>query len=301
MTTTFVTECSPFKTLRDFLRFGVSQATSHGLTFGHGTDNAVDDIYSLLLGTLSLPAEESALWLDARLTEAEKVTIAEQLSARILKRIPVPYLINQAYFCGLPFYVDNRVLIPRSPIGELIKREFTPWIEPSSVHRILELCTGSGCIAIACHYAFPDATIDATDISPAALAVAAINGEKHNIDDELLHFIAADVFEGLKPARYDVIIANPPYVGDSEMASLPAEYLHEPDIALRAQRNGLAIVERILSQAHEFLTENGILIVEVGNSEEALVDALPHLPFTWLDFEYGGQGVFLLTREQLLP
>jgi ribosomal protein L3 glutamine methyltransferase len=286
-------------TIIDFLRFGISESNRCALHYGHGTDNAYDDIFALILASLSLPADTNIALLQARLTDDEKILLTKQLKHRIVDRIPVPYLTKNAFFCGLSFYVDKRVLIPRSPIAEMIDNQFSPWVEPERVHRILDLCTGSGCIAIACSYIFPDVLIDAVDLSKDALEVAAINRDRHGLDDTTLNLIESDCWDHVPPNLYDIIIANPPYVGDSEMANLPSEYHHEPMMALQANNNGLAIIEKIINHAHEYLTKDGILIVEVGNSEYMLVDAYPEIPFTWLEFENGGSGIFLLTAGQL--
>ncbi|ARG96744.1 50S ribosomal protein L3 N(5)-glutamine methyltransferase [Legionella micdadei] len=298
MNDTYATLTAHFETIVDFLRFGVSQAHASNLFYGHGTDNAWDDMLALILGSLSLPLDCDPLLLQARLTSVEKQMLVNRLSRRIIEKIPVPYLTNEAYFCDLAFYVDERVLIPRSPIAELIKQQFSPWIDTDRVENILDMCTGSACIAIACHYAFPDALIDAVDISTSALEVAAINRERHGLQD-ILTLIESDCWVHVPKKQYDLIVANPPYVGSEEMQTLPKEYLHEPRLALETDNNGLAIVEKILAKAHDYLSEHGILVVEVGNSEEALVEAFPQVPFTWLDFEYGGHGVFLLTYQQL--
>ncbi|KTC77017.1 50S ribosomal protein L3 N(5)-glutamine methyltransferase [Legionella brunensis] len=298
MTDSYKTAITEFETIIDFLRFGLSQANANNLYFGHGTDNAWDDMLALILESLHLPPDVDSLLLQARLTAAEKQVLVELLSRRIIDKVPVPYLTNKAYFCELPFYVDERVLIPRSPIAELIKQQFSPWLIAERVERVLDLCTGSGCIAIACSYAFPEAIIDAVDISPEALEVAAINCERHDLQDTV-NLIESDCWANLPMARYDLIVSNPPYVGYEEMQTLPAEYRHEPKLALETENNGLAIVEKILARAHDYLTEDGILVVEVGNSEQALEEAFPKVPFTWLDFEHGGHGVFLFTRQQL--
>lgn len=287
-----------FQTIADFLRFGLSRANAAELYYGHGTDNAWDDILSLVLESLSLPIHVDALLLQARLTRDEKDLLCERLKKRIVDRIPVPYLTHEAWFCGMSFFVDERVLIPRSPIAELINQQFSPWIDESQVERVLDLCTGGGCIAIACCMAFPEAQVDAIDISPDALAVAEINRQRHHVQEQLT-LIESDCFTNISSHRYDIIVSNPPYVGTEEMQTLPAEYRHEPALALETGKNGLAIVETILFNAHKYLTEHGILVVEVGNSEDALVDAYPDVPFTWLDFEHGGQGIFLLTAEQV--
>lgn len=282
----------------DFLRFGLSCAVEAHLYYGHGTDNAWDDMRSLILRSLSLPYDLDPILLNARLTSREKRHLSEQLEKRITQRVPVPYLIKEAYFYGLLFYVDERVLIPRSPLSELINNSFSPWIEASYVTRILDLCTGSGCIAIACCYAFPDAKVDAVDISKEALAVAAINAERLEVEDQLT-LIESDCFANVPKVKYSVIISNPPYVGKDEMQTLPDEYRHEPILALETGNNGLAIVENILRQAEAYLADDGILVVEVGNSDEALCEAYPLLPFTWLEMSDGGHGVFLLTKQQL--
>ena len=288
-----------FSTVLDFLRYGITKSHEHQLYFGHGTQRAQDDIWALIAGTLSLPFDCNPLFLQARVTDEEKDLLVDRLTARIIKRIPVPYILQEAHFCELTFFVDERVLIPRSPIAELIRQQFSPWIEADSVMRILDLCTGSGCIAIACCEAFPDAYVDAIDVSLPALEVAAINQARYHLEEQLT-LIHSDCWQSIPHAnRYDIIVSNPPYVGDEEMLTLPKEYCHEPDMALRATNNGLAIVEEILKKAASYLNEKGILVVEVGNSEDALVEAYPNVPFMWLEFECGGEGVFMLTREQL--
>lgn len=291
-------ETEELSTVLDFLRFSLSCAINANLYYGHGTDNAWDDMRSLILRSLSLPYDIDSSLLHGRLTGSEKKHLCQQLEKRINQRVPVPYLIKEAYFCDLPFYVDERVLIPRSPIAELIKNEFSPWIEAEQVHRVLDLCTGSGCIAIACCYAFPEAQVDAVDISAQALAVAAINREQLGVEEQL-NLIESDCFAKVPKVSYDLIVSNPPYVGKEEMQTLPDEFRHEPVLALETGNNGLAIVETILHQAGNYLSEHGILVVEVGNSEEILCDAYPHVPFTWLEMSEGGQGIFLLTKQQL--
>ena len=298
MSDSYTVATQDFKSIIDFLRFGLSRANAANLYYGHGTDNAWDDILALVLGSLSLPSELDPLLLHAQLTKDEKAVLCQLLERRIDDRVPVPYLTHEAYFCDLSFYVDKRVLIPRSPIAELIKQQFSPWIAEEDVEHVLDLCTGSGCIAIACCYAFPDAVVDAIDISPDALDVAEINLQRHGMQD-VLTLMESDCFDAIPATRYDIIVSNPPYVGYEEMQILPDEYLHEPKLALETSNNGLAIVEKILENAHDYLSDHGILGVEVGNSEEALLEAYPHVPFTWLDFEQGGHGVFLLTCEQL--
>lgn len=298
MTNCIIKETDELVTILDFLRFSLSCATEAQLYYGHGTDNVWDDMRSLILRSLSLPYEVDPMLLNARLTTNEKKYLCQQLEKRINQRVPVPYLIKEAYFFDLPFYVDERVLIPRSPIAELIREQFSPWIEEDQVHQILDLCTGSGCIAIACCYAFPEALVDAVDISSEALAVAAINKERLEVDEQLT-LIESDCFDAVPAKRYDIIVSNPPYVGKEEMQTLPDEYRHEPVLALETSNNGLSIVEKILKTAHAYLSDHGVLVVEVGNSEDALCKAYPSVPFTWLEMSHGGQGIFLLTKQQL--
>ena len=285
--------------LRDVVRWATSQFNAAELFYGHGNDDAFNDALQLILHSLNLPvAEFPELFADARLTHAEKQTIADLIYRRITDRVPVPYLTNEAWFAGMPFYVDDRVLIPRSPFAELIHDQFMPWLtDPDSINHILDLCTGSGCIAIACAEAFPVAQVDAIDISLDALDVANINIEKHQLNDRV-HTIQSDLWAALDKQRYDLIVSNPPYVGADEMASLPAEYRHEPQSALEATDNGLALVEQILCQAAAFLAEDGLLFVEVGNSDHAVMEKWPDIAFLWLDFEEGGHGVFMLIHTQ---
>lgn len=298
MVNSIIKETEELVTLLDFLRFSLSAAMEAQLYYGHGTDNAWDDMRSLILRSLSLPYDLDPVLLNAKLTSSERKHLCQQLDKRVNQRVPVPYLIKEAYFCDLLFYVDERVLIPRSPIAELIQNQFSPWIEAHKVQRVLDLCTGSACIAIACCYAFPEALVDAVDISSEALAVARINSEQLEVGDQLT-LIESDCFSKVPTVKYDIIVSNPPYVSKDEMQTLPDEYRHEPVLALEASHNGLAIVEKILKQAKNYLSDEGILILEVGNSEEALCEAYPMLPFTWLEMSHGGQGVFLLTKQQL--
>lgn len=291
-------ETDEFATILDFLRFSLSTALQAKLYYGHGTDNAWDDMRSLILRSLHLPYDVEPHLLNARLTSTEKKHLNKQLDKRINQRIPVPYLINEAYFCDMPFYVDERVLIPRSPIGELIRNQFAPWIDADSVTQVLDLCTGSGCIAMACCEAFPEAQVHAVDISKDALAVAAINLQRLDLAEQLI-LVESDCFANVPKIKFDIIVSNPPYVGSDEMQTLPDEFKHEPVLALETGQNGLAIVKQILNNARHYLSDEGILVVEVGNSEEALCEAYPMVPFTWLDFEEGGHGVFLLTKQQV--
>jgi len=293
-----MTTHTELQTIRDFIRYATSRFNESGLYYGHGTDNAWDEAVALVLHTLHLPHDMNPHILDAHLIATEQSQILGLIQQRIEKRIPVPYLTHEAWFAGLPFYVDERVLVPRSPIAELIENQFQPWVSSEQVHTILDLCTGSGCIAIACAQAFPEAHIDASDISPEALAVAKINVLRHRLEHQVqLH--QSDLFLALPKQQYDIIVSNPPYVSAAEMFELPPEYKHEPRLGLSSGEVGLDITLRILEQAHDYLTPHGILIVEVGNSEEALIELLPDFPFTWIDFQRGGGGVFLLTAQQL--
>ena len=285
-------------TILDVYRFSLSLASAKKLFFGHGTDNTEDECVSLILGSLELPFDYPIEHWQAHLTTDEKTFLCEQLFSRFEKNIPVPYLIHKAFFCGLPFYVDERVLIPRSPIAELIETQFSPWVEVNEVSQILDLCTGSACIASALAMAFPDATVDAIDIDEKALAVAKINIQRLGLEEQV-RLIQSDGMTALGSAQYDIIVSNPPYVGAIEMASLPKEYRHEPHHALEAADNGLALVHHILENAKKHLKPNGILVVEVGNSDLALMEAYPQIPFIWLEFERGGHGVFLLTAKDL--
>jgi ribosomal protein L3 glutamine methyltransferase len=285
-------------TIRDMLRWAISRFNETGLYYGHGTDSSWDEALTLILRGLHLPHDSNPTLLDANITNQERQRLQTLIERRIHERIPVPYLIHEAWFANLPFYVDERVLVPRSPIAELIEQEFQPWIDIEAVHNILDLCTGSGCIAIACAKAFPDANIDASDISADALAVAKINSLRHDTGAQV-HLIESDLFSQLPAKKYDLIISNPPYVDAEDMATLPLEFHHEPKLGLAAGQDGLDIVKRILHDAHKYLSPHGVLIVEVGNSEFALAEKFPRVPFTWLEFERGGGGVFLLTAEQL--
>jgi len=268
------------------------------LHYGHGTDNAGDDAAALVWQALGLPVQAGARQL-ARLATARQLAALEALvQRRIAGRVPVVYLTQRCWFAGLQMHVDERVLIPRSPIAELVESRFQPWIDPARVRRIVDVGTGSGCIAVACAAAFPRARVDALDLSPDALAVARINIRAHRLGRRV-RALVSDHFSALGDDSYDIIVSNPPYVGQREMAGLPAEYRHEPRMALAAGRDGLDSVRALLAEAPARLRPGGLLVVEVGNSERAVRRAWPRLPFTWLEFARGGGGVFLLTREQL--
>lgn len=293
-----MTKHTELQTIRDYVRFATSVFNENGLYYGHGTTNAWDEAIALIFYSLHLPHELASQVFDAKLTQEEQDNISALIVERIEKRIPLPYLTHEAWFAGLTFYVDERVLIPRSPIAELIENHFNPWIEEEQVKTVLDLCTGSGCIAIACAKAFPDAQIDASDISKEALTVAKINSLRHDVEDQV-QLYESDLFSALPVKQYDIIVSNPPYVSYEEMETLPEEYLHEPQKALQADDEGLDFVVRILREAPQYLSPHGILVVEVGNSEYALIERFPNVPFTWVDFERGGGGVFLLTADEL--
>ncbi len=279
-------------TLGAFLEEAEHLLLDADLHYGHGTDNAWDEAVALASYVLHLPPDVDTSVMDRPLSSEEKNTLMSLLERRINDKIPVPYLSHTAWFFGLPFYVDERVIIPRSPLAELIEHEFQPWLGDREPKRILDLCTGSACIAIACAYVFQNTEVDAVDISELALQVAHKNVATHQKEKQL-NLILGDLFEGCK-GTYDIIISNPPYVSEQEYQDLPEEYHYEPKLALETGNNGLAIVYRILKEAPRYLGPNGILVVEVGNSADALIAACPDIPFTWLSFERGGDGVFLL-------
>jgi ribosomal protein L3 glutamine methyltransferase len=289
---------APASTIAAALARSARRLARAGLYFGHGTDNARDEAAALIWHALRLPPQPDAARLARPLTPREAARIEALLERRILERIPAVYLTRRCWFAGLPMYVDERVLIPRSPIAELIERRFEPWIDAARVRRILDLGTGSGCIAIACARAFPKARVDATDISREALAVAQRNVRHHRLQRRV-RALQSDHFAALGRAGYDIIVSNPPYVGRRELRGLPAEYRHEPRLALAAGADGLDSVRIILRKSAAHLKPGGILIVEVGNTERALRRAFPKVPFIWLSFERGGGGVFALRREQL--
>ncbi|MEO4046546.1 50S ribosomal protein L3 N(5)-glutamine methyltransferase [Pseudomonas sp. CAU 1711] len=287
---------SRLRTVRDHIRWAVSRFHEAGLFFGHGTDNAWDDARQLVLGALHLPFEIADAYLDCRLEEDEQRQLLELIRRRVEERVPTAYLIGEAWFCGLPFLVDERVLVPRSPIAELIAQRFAPWL-PAAPARILDLCTGSGCIGIACAYAFPEAEVVLGDLSFEALEVANQNIERHELE-ERVYTVQGDGFAGLPGQRFDLIVSNPPYVDAEDFADMPAEYHHEPELGLACGDDGLDLVRRMLAEAADHLSEKGLLIVEVGNSQVHVEALYPEVDFTWLEFEQGGHGVFLLAAAQ---
>jgi len=285
-------------TLREMILEGQAILDDAGVWFGHGTDNALDEAAWLVSHAAGLAPDFAEAELDRPLTEAQQAAARELLRQRVTTRQPAAYLLREAWFAGHRFYVDERVLVPRSPLAELILDELQPWIEPGRVERVLDLCTGSGCIGIAAALQFPQARVDLSDISPEALAVARRNVTDHGLDERVA-VIASDLFDALAGRRYDVILSNPPYVDAGDMAALPEEYRREPALGLAAGEAGLDLVIPMLQQASDHLNPGGILVVEVGNSAAALQARFPQLPFTWLEFSRGGEGVFLLDAGQL--
>jgi ribosomal protein L3 glutamine methyltransferase len=283
-------------TVADLIRHGAAAFERAGLAFGHGMDDAIDEAAALVFHALGLDHDDAEQGYALRPGAGDVARVLALFAERVERRVPAAYLMGRMWFAGLEFEVDERVIVPRSPFAELIHAGFSPWIDPQHVRRILDVGTGSGCIAIACAVAFPQARVDAVDVSPAALEVAQRNVVRHGVADRV-RLLQGDVYEPLGDARYDLIVANPPYVSDAEMAALPSEYRHEPDLALRAGADGLDVVRRILSGAAHHLVPDGALFVEVGDSDERVRQAFPDLPFVWLEFEHGGGGVFLLRGD----
>lgn len=286
-------------TIIDFIRYGASRFAAAGLTFGHSHDNAMDEATHLVLHSLHLPHDLSPNYGQAKLVAGEKATLLALIERRIGERRPVAYLTGEAWFAGLAFKVDERVLVPRSPIAELIQNGFTPWLDGRDVSRALDLCTGSGCIGIAMAAHNPDWQVDLADISDGALELARENIRIQHVGDRV-RAIKSDLFAGLKGEVYDLIVSNPPYVTEQEYAELPPEYRHEPALGLTAGPDGLDFALRILRDAPAHLSEDGLLIVEVGESERALTQLLPQVPFIWIEFNVGPMGVFALERRDLV-
>ncbi|MDP3334392.1 MAG: 50S ribosomal protein L3 N(5)-glutamine methyltransferase [Methylococcaceae bacterium] len=298
MKTTSADVLTTLTTIRDYVRWSASQFAQAQISFGHGTTSALDEAVALVLHTVHQPYNLSETYFESVLTLSERQAVVDIVERRIDERLPAAYLTHEAIFVGLSFYVDERVLVPRSPIGELIAQRFSPWVDEDQVERVLDLCTGSACIAIACAYAFPEALVDAVDLSPDALNVAEINVDKHQLTDSVALY-KSDLFKQLPEEQYDIIVSNPPYVSQGEWSALAPEFRAEPDMGFLGGESGLDLVLRILVDAGDYLTEQGILVVEVGSSAQTLQDAFPDVPFYWLDFERGGDGVFLLTADQV--
>jgi ribosomal protein L3 glutamine methyltransferase len=287
------------RTVRDCLRFAVSRFNEAELFFGHGTENAYDEAAYLILHTLHLPLDRLEPFLDAALTRSEIVEVLDIIERRAEQRIPAAYLTNQAWLGDFSFYVDERVLVPRSFIAELLREQLAPWISDADrVHSVLDLCTGSGCLAIVAAHAFPQAHVDAVDLSVDALDVAQYNVTDYHLEDRIT-LIESDMFDALEGRKYDLIISNPPYVDAISVAALPQEYKYEPQLALGSGNDGLNATREILQHAAKHLTDHGILVVEIGHNRDVLEAAYPDLPFTWLDVSAGDEYVFMLHKNDL--
>jgi ribosomal protein L3 glutamine methyltransferase len=291
-------EYEGLETVVDFVRWGASRLRAAGVVSAHGNEDPVDEALALVCHALHLPQPLPPEFYGSRLTPGERGAVAGLIGRRIDERRPTAYLTGEAWFAGLRFRVDERVLIPRSPIAELIEAGFAPWADPARVERVLDLCTGSGCIAIACAAHLPDVLVDATDISEEALEVAADNVRFHGLEDRV-RLLRSDLFDAIPDERYDVIVSNPPYVPRAEFEDLPPEFGHEPALGLVAGEDGLDVVRRLLAEAGRHLNPGGILVVEVGSAAPAALAAWPELPFAWPEFERGGEGVFVLTAAEL--
>ena len=291
-------------TIHDWIRWIYSKFNETDIFYGHGLADSLDEALFLVLEALNLPVNIDKNFYNCRVTNTEVAKIIDLVERRITERKPLSYLLNSAWYCDLPFYIDERVLIPRSPISELIQKKFAPWSDGIKLNRVLDLCCGSGCIGIACALYIKDAIVDMIDVSPEALEVASINVDKFQLWNRVqliksnLFSAFEDTIKNQPPLKYQLIVSNPPYVTHQELEDLPAEYYHEPALALEAGSDGLDFVNVILKESVKYLDEKGLLIIEVGNSQENLQKAYPNVPFTWLEFQKGGHGVFLLTAEQ---
>lgn len=297
MTTNQIT--TELHTIRDWLRYAVSQFEASDIFYGHGTDNAYDEAVWLIMSALHLPMDTLNNFLDARLTASERIKLASFIDQRITQHTPTAYLLKEAWLQGLKFYVDERVLIPRSFIAELLNTDLSPWIEfPEMIESAADICTGSGCLGVLLASVFPNAAVDVIDISQDAIDVANINIANYGLEAQVTA-IKSDMFSALSGKKYDVIISNPPYVDAPSMAALPAEYQNEPQLALGSGIAGLDHTHTILREAANYLNDDGILIVEIGHNRDALEDAYPNIIFNWLEVSSGTEFVFLLTKSQL--
>lgn len=288
------------QSVRDLLRFAISRFEEAQLFYGHGTQNAYDEAAYLILHTLRLPIDRLEPFLDAKLLPQEVAAVVNILRRRVEERKPAAYLTQEAWLCDYHFYVDERVIVPRSFIAELLREQLQPWVDyPELIHSALDMCTGSGCLAIMMAEAFPDAKIDAVDLSPEALAVARRNVDEYGLQDRI-ELVQSDLYHHLDGRQYDLIISNPPYVNAPSMDELPAEYRAEPELALASGEDGLDAVREIIAAAPRFLTPHGLLIVEIGHNREELEASFPELPFTWLETSGGDGFVFMLQMEQLV-
>ncbi|MCP1375706.1 50S ribosomal protein L3 N(5)-glutamine methyltransferase [Dyella lutea] len=286
-------------TIIDFIRYGASRFSAAGLTFGHSHDNPIDEATHLILAALHLPPDLPPAYGAGKLVAEERERVLGLIERRVSERVPVAYLVGEAWFAGLKFKSDRRALVPRSPIAELIESGFAPWLDHRHVERALDVCTGSGCIGIAMAEYNPDWQVDIVDISPEALSLARENIVFQHVEDRV-EAIQSDLFAGVQGRRYDLIVSNPPYVTEDEYAALPGEYRHEPKLGLTSGEDGLDLCLRMLDEAADYLTEDGLLIVEVGESERALAELLPQVPFVWIEFKVGAMGVFALERRDLI-
>lgn len=286
------------RTVGDALEYCSEKLAGSDVFFGHGTDNAWDEAVQLVLSVAHLPIDSDDSVLPQALTPAASARMEALLQARIDRHTPLPYLLGKAWFAGLEFICDERAIIPRSPIAELILNEFQPWYSGPAPRRVLDLCCGGGCIGLAVAHYYPQVEVDLLDIDPAALELARENALALGVSDRV-NIKQSDLFSGLGETAYDLILSNPPYVDARDLADLPAEFRHEPALALGSGPDGLELTRRILTNAHRFLASSGLLVVEVGNSWTALEQAYPKVPFTWLEFEHGGHGVFALTATEL--
>ncbi len=291
-------ESSNLRTITDFVRWGASRFVEAKLSFGHGFSSPLDEAVYLVLRTLYLPVDTPDVYWSSALTSDEIDAVSAVILRRVDERIPAAYITNEGWFAGLQFYVDERVLVPRSPIAELVENQFSPWVDPDGVENILDLCSGSGCIGIACAYAFQGAQVDLSDVSEDALEVAQINIDSHDAGQNVTA-IKSNIFSNLEGKVYDIIVSNPPYVDQEDMSALADEFHHEPELGLTSGAKGLDLTVSILQHAAEHLSDMGILVVEVGNSQYALAELYPEVPFLWIEFERGGDGVFMLTKQQL--
>ena len=286
-------------TIIDFIRYGASRFSAAGLTFGHSHDNPIDEATHLILAALHLPPDLPPAYGTGKLVAEERERVLALIERRVTERVPVAYLVGETWFAGLKFKSDRRALVPRSPIAELIESGFAPWLDHRHVERALDVCTGSGCIGIAMAEYNPDWHVDIVDISPEALSLARENIAFQHVEDRV-EAIQSDLFAGVRGRRYDLIVSNPPYVTEDEYAAIPGEYRHEPKLGLTSGEDGLDLCLRMLDEAADYLTEDGLLIVEVGESERALNALLPEVPFVWIEFKVGAMGVFALERRDLV-
>lgn len=286
-------------TVVDFIRYAASRFAAAGLCLGHGHDSPVDEASHLVLSALHLPPDLPPVYAGGRLTAPEREHLHALIERRVDQRVPVAYLVGEAWFAGMCFRSDARALVPRSPMAELITTGFSPWLDDRAVHRVLDLCCGGGCIGLAMAAYQPDWQVDLADVSAEALDLARANAAAHGLGEPRVRIKASDLFDGLPGCRYDLIVSNPPYVGQAEFDRLPAEFRHEPGLGLVAGSDGMDLVLRMLAEAPDHLSDDGLLIVEVGASEPALLQLLPEVPFTWIDFEAGPMGVFAIERADL--